>query len=99
MTSETTKTTAKGKIRAGRKKDPRAPKRALSAYMFYSEDHRGRVKQANPDASFSEIGRTLASEWRSLSDADRRPYEERAARDKARADAEMEAYENRNADD
>ncbi|WP_329028072.1 non-histone chromosomal protein 6 [Streptomyces sp. NBC_00690] len=99
MTSETTKTTAKDKTRARGKKDPHAPKRALSAYMFYSQDHRERVKQANPDASFSETGRILGNEWRSLSDTDRRPYEERAARDKSRADAEMEAYEARHADD
>ncbi|WP_405188769.1 non-histone chromosomal protein 6 [Streptomyces anulatus] len=99
MTSETTKTTAKDRIRARGKKDPRAPKRALSAYMYYSQDHRARVRQANPDASFSETGRILGNEWRSLSDVDRQPYVERAARDKSRADAEMDAYEARNADD
>ena len=36
------------------KKDPNAPKRALSAYMFFSQDWRERVKAENPDASFGE---------------------------------------------
>jgi len=35
-----------------RKKDPKAPKRALSAYMFFSQDWRERIKAENPDASF-----------------------------------------------
>jgi len=34
------------------KKDPKAPKRALSAYMFFSQDWRERIKAENPDASF-----------------------------------------------
>ena len=35
-----------------RKKDPKAPKRALSAYMYFSQDWRERMKQENPEASF-----------------------------------------------
>jgi hypothetical protein len=34
------------------KKDPNAPKRALSAYMFFSQDWRERIKAENPDAGF-----------------------------------------------
>lgn len=34
------------------KKDPNAPKRALSAYMFFSQDWRERIKNENPDAGF-----------------------------------------------
>lgn len=36
------------------KKDPKAPKRALSAYMFFSQDWRERIKAENPDAGFGE---------------------------------------------
>lgn len=38
--------------RGSRKKDPKAPKRALSAYMYFSQDWRERMKQENPEASF-----------------------------------------------
>ena len=38
--------------RGGRKKDPNMPKRPLSAYMFFSQDWRERIKNENPDASF-----------------------------------------------
>ncbi len=34
------------------KKDKNAPKRALSAYMFFSQDWRERIKTENPDAGF-----------------------------------------------
>ena len=36
-------------------KDPKAPKRALSAYMFFSQDWRERIKAENPDAGFGEL--------------------------------------------
>lgn len=36
------------------KKDPNAPKRPLSAYMFFSQDQRATVKEDNPDASFGQ---------------------------------------------
>jgi hypothetical protein len=36
------------------KKDPNAPKRGLSAYMFFSQDQRATVKEENPDASFGK---------------------------------------------
>lgn len=34
------------------KKDPNAPKRPLSAYMYFSQENRSTVKEENPDASF-----------------------------------------------
>ena len=37
------------------KKDPKAAKRALSAYMFFSQDWRERIKTENPDAGFGEL--------------------------------------------
>ena len=39
----------------GGKKDKNAPKRALSAYMFFSQDWRERIKAENPDAGFGEL--------------------------------------------
>jgi hypothetical protein len=34
------------------KKDPNAPKRALSAFMLFSQEKRASVKKENPDATF-----------------------------------------------
>lgn len=43
------------------KKDPNAPKKALSAYMIYMSENRERVKKANPDAGFGELVRICFS--------------------------------------
>lgn len=47
--AEKTEETPRG---GARKEDPKAPKRALSAYMFFVQDWRERIKAENPDASF-----------------------------------------------
>jgi len=83
--------------RGGRKKDPSAPKRPLSAYMFFSQDWRERIKSENPDASFGEVGKLLGKKWKTLEDDDKKPYLEQAVRDKARAEQEKSEYENKNA--
>ncbi|KAG1201444.1 hypothetical protein G6F35_012288 [Rhizopus arrhizus] len=37
------------------KKDPNAPKRALSAYMFFSQANREKVIKENPEAKFGKL--------------------------------------------
>lgn len=43
--------------KAKAKKDPKAPKRATTAYFMFSADQRERVKKENPDASVTDIVR------------------------------------------
>lgn len=73
------------KASAGPKK---GGKRALSAYMFFSQDWRERIKSENPDAGFGEIGKLLGAKWKELDDDEKKPYVELAAKDKARAEEE-----------
>ncbi|KAJ7145811.1 high mobility group box domain-containing protein [Mycena epipterygia] len=75
------------------KKDPNAPKRALSAYMFFSQDWRERIKTENPDAGFGEVGKLLGAKWKELDDEEKKPYVDQAAKDKTRAEDEKVAYE------
>lgn len=44
---------AKGKGK--KKKDPNAPKRGQSSFMFFSNEVRSKVKEENPEFSFGEI--------------------------------------------
>ncbi|KAJ1967963.1 Non-histone chromosomal protein 6 [Dimargaris xerosporica] len=74
------------------KKDPNAPKRGLSAYMFFSQDAREGVKLANPDATFGQLGKILGEKWKTMSPAERAPYEKKAELDKQRYEREKEAY-------
>ena len=54
------------------KKEAKGPKRPLSAYMFFSQDWRERVKAENPDASFGEIGKLLGARWKELDDEEKK---------------------------
>jgi len=48
------------------KKDPNAPKRPLSAYLFFCFAERGNVKSANPDSKFGELSKMLGQKWKEL---------------------------------
>jgi hypothetical protein len=73
------------------KKDPSAPKRGLSAYMFFSQEHRKLVQSENQDASFGEIGKILGDKWKHMNDRDKKPYVEKAEQDKKRYESEKVA--------
>eukprot|EP00164_Ancoracysta_twista_P000548 GFYU01000731.1.p1 GENE.GFYU01000731.1~~GFYU01000731.1.p1 ORF type:complete len:131 (-),score=63.44 GFYU01000731.1:335-685(-) len=75
-----------------KKKDKDAPKKGLSAFMFFSKEQRDTAKKNNPDASFGDIGRILGEMWRQATDKDKKKYEQMAEKDKARYEKEMAAY-------
>lgn len=79
------------------KKGSNGPKRPLSAYMFFSQDWRERIKTENPDAGFGEIGKLLGAKWKEMDDEEKKPYVEQAAADKVRAEKEKEAFNNKGA--
>lgn len=54
------------------KKDPTAPKRNSSAYIFYSNEKRHELKRNNPELSFSDIAKILSKQWKNASAEDRR---------------------------
>ena len=40
--------------------DPNAPKRGLSAYMFFANDNRDKVREENPGITFGKYSRSLS---------------------------------------
>lgn len=96
MPKETRAKRATGK--RGTKKDPNAPKRALSAYMFFANDQREVVRGENPTASFGQIGKLLGEKWKSLTESEKKPYEDKAAEDKKRYEEEKHAYQSSKAE-
>ena len=91
----TKKAPAKAPPKVRAKKDPNRPKKALTAFMFFSNAKRDQVKQDHPDIAKSvpDISRKLGELWKAASDADKVPYNELAAEDKKRYAKEMESYE------
>ncbi|KAG7397462.1 hypothetical protein PHYBOEH_000682 [Phytophthora boehmeriae] len=81
-----------GERKPRKKKDKNAPKRALSAFMFFSNDIRDTVKREMPELQFLEISSEIGRRWKQISDEDRRPYDELAAADKRRYQEEKEDY-------
>ena len=82
---------------AKKAKDPDAPKRGMSAFLFFSNAKRAEVtaelKAANPDLKgVAEVGKRLGEMWKELSDEAKQPYNEQAAADKERYEREQAAY-------
>lgn len=75
-----------------KKKDPNAPKRSLSAYMFFANENRDSVRNENPGITFGQIGRLLGEKWKALSVEEKVPYEDKAQQDKKRYDNEMQIF-------
>lgn len=83
-----------GKVEKTKKeKDPNAPKRGLSAFMFFSQEQREKIKKSNPEATFGQLGKLLGEAWKELNDKDKAPYVKKAEADKARYEKEKAKYE------
>jgi len=75
-----------------KKKDPNAPKRGLSAYMFFANEQRENVREENPGISFGQVGKVLGERWKALSKSQRDPYVAKADADKIRYEEEKANY-------
>ncbi|RCN45780.1 HMG box [Ancylostoma caninum] len=71
-----------------KKKDPKAPKRALSAYMLWLSENR--AKLAKPGMSVVEFAKAAGAEWAKV--ADKSKWEKLAAKEKKRYEKERAAY-------
>ncbi|WOL08146.1 FACT complex subunit SSRP1 [Canna indica] len=75
-----------------RKKDPNAPKRAMSGFMFFSNAERENLKKNNPGMSFTDVGRALGERWKKMTAEEKEPYESMAKADTKRYREAMADY-------
>lgn len=75
------------------KKDPFAPKKPMTAYFAFAQEVRPHLKAQYPDRGVTDIARVIGEKWRELTDAQKKPYEAMAARDKKRYEREMSSYQ------
>jgi len=73
------------------KKDPNAPKRALSAFFVFSQIKRPDIQQQHPDWKVGQVAQELGRMWKEVGE-DKKKYEEMAQRDKVRYEQEMQDY-------
>jgi len=82
----------KKKSKKRQKKDKNMPKRAMTAYIFFSNDHRDEVKKNNPEIKFGEVAKELSRMWKEAGPGEKKKYDERAQKDKQRYEKEMVDY-------
>ena len=70
-----------------KKKDPNAPKRGKSSYMYWCADYREKHKD---EGKFS--AKVLGPIWKEMDDEEKEPFVELANADNERYKTEMEAY-------
>jgi len=56
------------------KKDPSAPKRPMSAFLYFSQERRRIIKQKNPKMRNTDISRVLGEMWRNATEEERGPH-------------------------
>jgi high mobility group protein B1 len=74
------------------KRDPNAPKRALSAFFFFSNERRQSVQQAHPEWKVSQVAQELGKVWKDMTPEEKNVYEVKATDDKVRYAEEMKNY-------
>jgi len=74
------------------RKDPRAPKRALSAFFWYCMDERPKIREREPSAPVGVVAKELGAMWAQVTPEVKARYEALAQADKGRYNEEMVAY-------
>ncbi|XP_019960098.2 TOX high mobility group box family member 4-A isoform X1 [Paralichthys olivaceus] len=85
---------ALGSKKVQRKKDPNEPQKPVSAYALFFRDTQAAIKGQNPNASFGEVSKIVASMWDSLAEEQKQVYKrktEAAKRDYLKALAAYKA--------
>jgi len=82
-----------GSGKKGKKKDPNAPKKALTAYNYFVSENRESIKTKMPESAtnaevFTEVGKS----WKALSEAKKNKYSKLSAKDQKRYAKDMEKY-------
>jgi hypothetical protein len=84
------KAKTKGKKRNRKPKD--YPKGAKSAYIYYTNDMRPKVKEQHPGSTFGELSKILGAMWKETSPEEREKYVAQGKEDKSRFDKEVVEY-------
>lgn len=78
-------------------KNPNAMKRPLTAFFLFMDDFRKTYKEENPDSKGGkEVAKEGGEKWKSMTDEEKKPYQDKAAELKAEYE---KALESNNAED
>ena len=75
------------------KKDPNAPKRPKSGYFVFMDKFRKEYAEKNPDnKSVAETAKAGGEAWKALSEEEKKPFNDAAAKLKAKYEQDVAAY-------
>mmetsp|Transcript_10539 Transcript_10539/g.14870 ORF Transcript_10539/g.14870 Transcript_10539/m.14870 type:complete len:204 (-) Transcript_10539:833-1444(-) len=78
--------------RTKKQKDSTKPKRGMSAFFFYSNANRARVKEENPSIAFGDVAKILSADYKKLTEKEKKKWIKLAEKDKIRYKEEMKNY-------
>ena len=84
--------------KAKKVKDPNLPKRPMTGFLLFNQDHRDSVAKANPTAKATEIMTLLAARWKDATASVKEKYTKQAAVAKERYTLVKKAYVEEKAD-
>jgi len=85
----------KRRIASRKARDPDAPKRAASSYIFFQNDLRQELRKQHPDITSSEIMSRVKKQWAEMTPEQKAPYEHLQAEAKQKWETEKRAYDER----
>ncbi len=76
------------------KKDSDAPKKAKTNFMLFADEYRSIVLNKNKELKLAQVSKELGKIWQSLSEEDKKKYNQKAHSEKERYEQELEEYNN-----
>ncbi|CAG0915367.1 unnamed protein product [Notodromas monacha] len=88
------KNAPKGTAKRGKKakKDPNAPKRSMSAFFWFCDEERPKVRKENPGWPVGEVAKELGRRWATVTASDKVRFQKMADKDKDRYGKEMASF-------
>ena len=79
--------------RARRKAEPTsAIKKPRTAFSYFTQSQRAGIQAKNPTATFGDLSRLVSTEWKKLSEDERRKYKEMETTDRSRYETERASF-------
>ncbi|KAM5196297.1 high mobility group protein B3 isoform 1-T1 [Hipposideros larvatus] len=78
-----------------KKKDPNAPKRPPSGFFLFCSEFRPKIKSTNPGISIGDVAKKLGEMWNNLSDNEKQPYNNKAAKLKEKYEKDVADYKSK----
>ncbi|XP_059200337.1 thymocyte selection-associated high mobility group box protein TOX [Centropristis striata] len=75
-----------------KRKDPNEPVKPVSAYALFFRDTQANIKAQNPNATFGEVSKIVASMWDGLGDEQKQEYKKRTETAKKEYLKQLAAY-------